>query len=278
MRATTNPRTRPVLPPIFRNASSPFPYSSEARTRGRPRAFPAHSYTEQREYLDVIAPAGLVAEGFKSDSGTRGRGKGLSDDALGSFVPGHTPRLSLEADLGVHEEVCFSTACAVGLPLTGKGAQLQGSGNLKVREAERRLEWYRGQPDPAELGRCLDHSLGLFWVKRTQPCLLAPGKDLLAALVLGGKLGAGREGSGGEDWGVNVFSLANTLSIFHMFTSVHLVVAEILLTIVHRMQSNRPSLVVSLVKKFGSENLGGVMGGEFADGDASFEHLQQGER
>jgi hypothetical protein len=50
------------------------------------------------------------------------------------------------------EEVCLSAACAVGLPLAGKGAQLQGSGNLKVREAERRLEWYRGEPDPAELG------------------------------------------------------------------------------------------------------------------------------
>jgi hypothetical protein len=33
---------------------------------------------EQREYLDVVASAGLVAEGFKSDSGTRGRGEGLS--------------------------------------------------------------------------------------------------------------------------------------------------------------------------------------------------------
>jgi hypothetical protein len=110
--------------------------------------------------------ADVVAEGFKSDSGTRGRGEGLSHDVLGSFVSGYPPEFPLEADLGVTEEVCLSTVCAVRLPLTGKGAQLQGSGNLKVGEAERRLEWYRGEPDPAQLGRCLDDRLGLLWGQR----------------------------------------------------------------------------------------------------------------
>jgi hypothetical protein len=123
-----------------------------------------------------------VAEGFKSDSGTRGRGKGLSHDVFGSFVSGYPPELSLEAGLGVTKEVCLSTACAVGLPLTGKGAQLQGNGNFKVGEAERWLEWYRGVPNPAELGRCLNHSLGLFWGQRAKRRLLVPGKDPLAPL------------------------------------------------------------------------------------------------
>ena len=41
--------------------------------------------------LDVIAPACLVAKGLKPDSGARGGGRGLSDDALGTLVPGHAP-------------------------------------------------------------------------------------------------------------------------------------------------------------------------------------------
>jgi hypothetical protein len=41
--------------------------------------------SKQRENLNVIAPAGLVAKGFQSDSGTRGGGEGLSDGALRSF-------------------------------------------------------------------------------------------------------------------------------------------------------------------------------------------------
>jgi hypothetical protein len=93
------------------------------------------------------------------------------------------PEPPLEADLGVTEEVCFPAVGTVGLSLAGEGAQLQGSGNLKVGETERRLEWYRGEPDPAELGRCLDHGLGLFWGQRAKQCLHVPGKDLLAAII-----------------------------------------------------------------------------------------------
>jgi hypothetical protein len=74
------------------------------------------------ENLDVVTPAGLVAEGFESDSGTRGGCEGLSDDALGSFVSGHTPRLPLEAGLGVSKEVCFSAVGAVHLSLASESA------------------------------------------------------------------------------------------------------------------------------------------------------------
>jgi hypothetical protein len=105
---------------------------------------------KQSDCLDVVAPAGLVAKGFESDSGTGGRGKGLSDDVLGSFVSGHTPQFPLEGDLGVSEEVCLSTVGAVRLPLPREGAQLQGSGDLKIGEAEGGLEWYRGEPDPTQ--------------------------------------------------------------------------------------------------------------------------------
>jgi hypothetical protein len=40
----------------------------------------------------------------------------------------------------------------VRLPLAGEGAHLQRCGNLKVGEAEGWLEWYGGEPGPAELG------------------------------------------------------------------------------------------------------------------------------
>jgi hypothetical protein len=52
-----------------------------------------------RDDLDVSAPAGLVAEGLKPASSAGGRGKGLSDDALGTLVPCHAPWLPLKADL-----------------------------------------------------------------------------------------------------------------------------------------------------------------------------------
>jgi hypothetical protein len=46
--------------------------------------------------LDVVAPAGQVPVWLNSDSGAGGGGKGLSDNALDSFVPGHPPWLPLE--------------------------------------------------------------------------------------------------------------------------------------------------------------------------------------
>jgi hypothetical protein len=52
----------------------------------------------------------------------------------------------------VPEEVFLSATGSVGLPLAVEGAQLQGSRNLKVGEAEGGLEWYGREPDPAELG------------------------------------------------------------------------------------------------------------------------------
>jgi hypothetical protein len=63
--------------------------------------WPCGRRAKQSQNLDVIASAGLVAARFESDQGTRGGGEGLSDDTLGSFLPGHTPRLHLKADLGV---------------------------------------------------------------------------------------------------------------------------------------------------------------------------------
>jgi hypothetical protein len=50
----------------------------------------------------------------------------LSDKALGSLVTGHTPRLPLETDPGVPEEVCLTAVGAMGLPFTSKSTQLQG--------------------------------------------------------------------------------------------------------------------------------------------------------
>ncbi|RSH83019.1 hypothetical protein EHS25_005729 [Saitozyma podzolica] len=58
---------------------------------------------KQREYLDVVASADLVAEGFESD--------------LGAGFP-------LEADLGLPEEVCPSAFGAVGLP-SGSAKELR---------------------------------------------------------------------------------------------------------------------------------------------------------
>jgi hypothetical protein len=89
----------------------------------------------------------------------------------------------------------------MGLAFTGQGAELQGGGNLKVGVAEGRLERDGGEPDPAQLGGCLDDSLGLLWGQRAQQSLLLHAKYLLEALVLGGGLGAGREGFGCEDRG-----------------------------------------------------------------------------
>jgi hypothetical protein len=51
---------------------------------------------KERDDLDVIAPAGLVAEGLKPDSSAGGGGKGLADDALGALVSGSTRRLSID--------------------------------------------------------------------------------------------------------------------------------------------------------------------------------------
>jgi CheY-like chemotaxis protein len=48
---------------------------------------------------------------------------------------------------------------AVGLPLTSEGAQLQGGRTSKSVRRTRWLEWYRGEPDPAELGGCFDSRL-----------------------------------------------------------------------------------------------------------------------
>jgi hypothetical protein len=86
-----------------------------------------------------------VAEGFKSDSGSGGRGKGLSHDVLGSSVSGNPPEFPLEAEFGVAEEVCFPAVGTVSLSLAGEGAQLQGCRNLKVGEAEGGLEWCGGE-------------------------------------------------------------------------------------------------------------------------------------
>lgn len=55
---------------------------------------------------------------FEPDSSARGGGKGLSDDAIGTFGPGQAPRLPLETDLGLAKEVCFSAVGAMGLTLT----------------------------------------------------------------------------------------------------------------------------------------------------------------
>jgi hypothetical protein len=74
---------------------------------------------KQSDYLDVVAPAGLVAEGFESDLGAGSGGEGLSDDVLGALVAGHTPWLPLEADLGVPKEVGLAAVGAVSLPFTG---------------------------------------------------------------------------------------------------------------------------------------------------------------
>jgi hypothetical protein len=99
----------------------------------------------------------------------------------------------------VPEEVCLSTAGAVGLPLAGEGAHLQGCCDLKVCEAEGGLEWYGREPDPAALRGFLDNGPGLLWGQRAQQRLPVPRKDLLAALMLGDKLGAVREGFRSED-------------------------------------------------------------------------------
>jgi hypothetical protein len=56
-----------------------------------------------------------VAKGFEPDSGARGGGEGLCDDALGPLVPGHTPRLPLETDLEMPKEVCLTTVGAMGI-------------------------------------------------------------------------------------------------------------------------------------------------------------------
>jgi hypothetical protein len=74
---------------------------------------------KQSNDLDVVAPAGLVAEGLKPDSGAGSGGEGLSDDALGTLVQGHTVRLPLKTDLGVPEEVCLTAVGAIGLSFTG---------------------------------------------------------------------------------------------------------------------------------------------------------------
>jgi hypothetical protein len=92
-----------------------------------------------------------MEERFESDSGTGGGGEGLSDDALGSFVSGHTPWFPLEADLRVPEDVCQKKLVSpqlVGLPLAGEGAQLRGGSDLKVGEAQGGLEGDGGEPDP----------------------------------------------------------------------------------------------------------------------------------
>jgi hypothetical protein len=106
----------------------------------------------------------LVAEWAKPDSSAGGGGKGLSDDALGTFVMGHTPRLPLKADLGMSKEVRVSAVGAMSLAFTSQGAQLQGGGDLKVGEAQRGLEWYGGESDPAQLGGRLGDGLGLLRV------------------------------------------------------------------------------------------------------------------
>jgi hypothetical protein len=87
---------------------------------------------KERDDLDVIAPAGLVAKGLKLDSSAGEGGKGLSYDALGTFVPGHTPRLPR-----VSKDVCLDAAGAMGLTFTRQNAQLRGGGDLKTGEAQR---------------------------------------------------------------------------------------------------------------------------------------------
>jgi hypothetical protein len=103
----------------------------------------------------------VIFEGLKPDSSAGGGGKGLADDALGPFMPCHMPWLPLKADLGLPEEVCLAAVGSMGLAFTSQGAQLQDGGDLEVGEVQRGLEWYRGEPDPAQLGGCLDDGLGL---------------------------------------------------------------------------------------------------------------------
>jgi hypothetical protein len=77
-----------------------------------------------------------MAERLKPDSGTRGGGKCLSNDALGTLVPGHAPRLAVKADLRVlfFKDVCLTAVGAMSVAFTGPGAQLQGGRDLNVGE------------------------------------------------------------------------------------------------------------------------------------------------
>ncbi|GFZ49949.1 hypothetical protein JCM24511_07352 [Saitozyma sp. JCM 24511] len=59
-----------------------------------------------------------TAEGFQSDSGTRGRGKGLSHDVLGSFVSGYPPEFPLEAR-GLREVYDIQVFSLLGSQATG---------------------------------------------------------------------------------------------------------------------------------------------------------------
>jgi hypothetical protein len=68
----------------------------------------------------------VVAEGFEPDSGARVGGKGLSDDALGTRMPGHTPRLPLKADLGFPKRFPSPQLVQGALALAGHGMHLQG--------------------------------------------------------------------------------------------------------------------------------------------------------
>jgi hypothetical protein len=60
-----------------------------------------------------------VAKGFESDSGAGGGGKGLTNDTLGTLVRGHTPRLLLDTDLGVPEEVYLTAVGTMGFAFPG---------------------------------------------------------------------------------------------------------------------------------------------------------------
>jgi hypothetical protein len=98
---------------------------------------------KQRDDLEVVAPAGLVAKGFESDLGARGGGEGLADDTHGTLVAGHTPRLPLQAGLGVPKEVGLTAVAAVGLrsPAGVRGCNAAATSKSVRRREARMASW-----------------------------------------------------------------------------------------------------------------------------------------
>jgi hypothetical protein len=60
--------------------------------------------------MDVIAPAGLVAEGLKPDSSAGVGGSGQAADPFGTLVPGHTYSLTCGVGTSIDERTgCLLT-------------------------------------------------------------------------------------------------------------------------------------------------------------------------